>query len=141
MHGSAKPQLDPLKPDVLKVSILGKESIHVGFHLIPYMVHTILKELPSTTYMVVTDTNLGSIYLPSLAKEFHAQAGKLNRPDGTPAPRLLNYEIPPGEGAKSRKQKELIEDYMLDNKCLRDTIILALGGGVVGDLTGYVAAT
>lgn len=141
MFGSEKSQLDALKPDVLKVSILGKESIHVGFHLIPYMVKTILTELPSTTYMVVTDTNLASIYLPSLAKEFHAQSSKLNRQDGAPAPRLLHYEIPPGEGAKSRKQKELIEDYMLDNKCLRDTIILALGGGVVGDLTGYVAAT
>lgn len=30
---------------------------------------------------------------------------------------------------------------MLDNKCTRDTVILAFGGGVIGDLTGFVAAT
>jgi 3-dehydroquinate synthetase len=30
---------------------------------------------------------------------------------------------------------------MLENHCLRDTVLIALGGGVVGDLTGYVAAT
>jgi hypothetical protein len=50
MFGSEKSQLDALKPDILKVSILGKEAIHVGFHLIPYMVKTILTELPSTTF-------------------------------------------------------------------------------------------
>lgn len=30
---------------------------------------------------------------------------------------------------------------MLDNKCTRDTVILAFGGGVIGDLAGFVAAT
>ena len=46
-----------------------------------------------------------------------------------------------GEPAKCRKNKSDIEDFVLANKCQRDTCFLALGGGVVGDLTGYVAAT
>ena len=33
------------------------------------------------------------------------------------------------------------QDYMLSNKCTRDSAMLALGGGVVGDLVGFTAAT
>lgn len=51
------------------------------------------------------------------------------------------YAIPPGESSKTRRTKEDIEDWMLDRGCDRNTVIVAFGGGVVGDLSGYVAAT
>jgi pentafunctional AROM polypeptide len=124
------------QPDIEKVSILGTESIHVGFHLIPYIIHTVLSQLQSSTYLLITDTNLGKLYLPALENEFHSQAANVDRKT-----RLLSFQVAPGEEAKSRRQKELIEDFMLENKCTRDSVILALGGGVVGDLSGFVAAT
>ncbi|KAJ1670847.1 3-dehydroquinate dehydratase (3-dehydroquinase), partial [Coemansia sp. RSA 25] len=43
--------------------------------------------------------------------------------------------------SKSRATKSAIEDWMFSEKCTRDTMVLALGGGVIGDLVGYVAAT
>ena len=49
--------------------------------------------------------------------------------------------LPPGEGAKCRAEKEAVEDWMLAQRCLRDTAVVAFGGGVVGDLGGYIAAT
>ena len=122
--------------DVLKVAILGSESIHVGFHLIPYIFHTILASLPSSTYAFVTDTNLSRIYLHDIRKAFEKAAEDV----GSNA-RFMVYEVAPGERAKSRKAKEGIEDWLLDNKCTRDTVMVAFGGGVVGDLTGFVAAT
>lgn len=54
---------------------------------------------------------------------------------------LLTYQVPSGEGSKSREVKAAIEDFMLQHRCNRDTCMIALGGGVVGDLVGYVAAT
>lgn len=54
---------------------------------------------------------------------------------------LLTYQVPTGENAKCRKVKADIEDFMLAHRCNRDTCVIALGGGVVGDLAGYVAAT
>lgn len=54
---------------------------------------------------------------------------------------LLTYKVPHGEDSKSRGVKDAIEDYMIMHRCGRDTCMLALGGGVVGDLVGYVAAT
>lgn len=49
--------------------------------------------------------------------------------------------VPAGEKSKSRQQKAAIEDAMMEVGCKRDTLVLALGGGVVGDLAGFVAAT
>ncbi|WVR05112.1 pentafunctional AROM polypeptide [Kwoniella sp. DSM 27419] len=122
--------------DVLKISILGNESIHCGFHLLPYMFETITSTLPSSAYVLITDTNLSALYLNDIKSAFDEAAKKNNS-----KARFLVYEVAPGEGAKSRRVKEGIEDWMLDNKCTRDTVVLAFGGGVIGDLSGFVAAT
>lgn len=46
-----------------------------------------------------------------------------------------------GEKFKDNKTKQSIENFMLAHRCDRETLILALGGGVVGDMAGFVAAT
>ncbi|KAF3391880.1 hypothetical protein DPV78_010508 [Talaromyces pinophilus] len=120
-----------------KISILGRESIVADYGLWgTYIVQDLLTNLPSTTYVLVTDTNLGSIYREKFAKVFNEAAAALS-----PAPRLLTKAIPPGENSKSRQGKADIEDWMLQQTCGRDTVIIALGGGVIGDLLGFVAAT
>jgi 3-dehydroquinate synthase len=50
-------------------------------------------------------------------------------------------EVPPGEQHKTRETWARITDQLLAAGCGRDTTIIALGGGVVGDLAGFVAAT
>lgn len=123
--------------DIEKVSILGKDSIHLGFHLIPYIVETVLSTLPSSTYVLVTDTTLAKLHLDAFQSTFTDAFKATN----TQSARFLSYQVPPGEQSKSRQQKEEIEDFLLRQRCTRDTVILALGGGVVGDLTGFTAAT
>ncbi len=54
------------------------------------------------------------------------------------APTLV---VPPGEGSKTRTRWRGLTDRMLDLGYGRDTVVLAVGGGVVGDLAGFVAAT
>jgi 3-dehydroquinate synthase len=49
--------------------------------------------------------------------------------------------IPPGEESKTLGQAALLYDWLLAERVERRDAILALGGGVVGDLAGYVAAT
>lgn len=53
----------------------------------------------------------------------------------------LLFSFPPGENAKNSQTKDQLEDQMLTQGCDRDTLIIALGGGVVGDLAGFIAAT
>ncbi|TFY56021.1 hypothetical protein EVG20_g9094, partial [Dentipellis fragilis] len=122
--------------DISKVSILGKESIHCGIHLVPYIVDTVLTTLPASAYALFTDKNIANLHLASFETEFKqafARKGSKSR--------FLTHIVPPGETSKSREGKAKIEDFLLLNRCTRDTVILALGGGVVGDLVGFVAAT
>lgn len=58
------------------------------------------------------------------------------------APRKAGLILfPAGEESKSRAIKEQIEDELISRGYGRDTLIIALGGGVVSDLAGFVAAT
>lgn len=123
----------------VRVSLLGKESIIINFGLWrSYVASDLLTNLESSTYVLITDTNLGSLYIESFQSAFRTAAQEKGS-----SSRLLVHQIPPGESSKSRQTKDGIEDWLLSQSppCGRDTVIIALGGGVVGDLTGFVAAT
>lgn len=121
---------------ITKVPILGKETILVGYDLNDYTTADILKNLPSSTYVLITDTNIAPLYTPQFIAAFEKNAAQINS-----SARLLTYAIPPGEYSKSRSTKADIEDWMFSHSCTRDTVIIAMGGGVIGDMIGYVAAT
>lgn len=50
-------------------------------------------------------------------------------------------EFPAGEAQKTRETKARLEDALLDLPAGRDTVIVAVGGGVVGDVAGFLAST
>ncbi|KAG0019084.1 3-dehydroquinate dehydratase (3-dehydroquinase) [Podila clonocystis] len=125
-------------PHIQKVSILGSETIILGFHIFDYLLRDTLSNFKASTYVIVTDTNLQKLYLDRFLASFHKISRELS--SGT-QPRLLTYVIPPGEESKSRAVKAEIEDYFLAQGCTRDTLVFAMGGGVIGDLVGFVAAT
>jgi 3-dehydroquinate synthase len=60
---------------------------------------------------------------------------------GVPPDRLCTLSVPSGEGSKSRREWARLTDALLAWGAGRDTTIVALGGGVIGDLAGFVAAT
>ncbi|CCC68454.1 hypothetical protein NCAS_0B03700 [Naumovozyma castellii] len=117
-----------------RVPILGKETIHVGYDIHEHIIDTIITGCKSSTYVIVNDTNLSKVpYFQQFIKEFESKL-----PADT---RVLNYVIKPGEASKTRETKAEIEDYLLLKGCTRDTVMIALGGGVIGDMIGFVAAT
>ena len=123
--------------DLQKVSILGKESIHVGFKLWGHIVSDLISSLPSSTYVIITDTNVGAFYSRRFKQAFEHVIAKTD----SPSIRLLDYSVSPGESSKTRDTKALLEDFMLQNECTRDTVLIAMGGGVIGDMVGFLAAT
>ncbi|HEX2347244.1 MAG TPA: 3-dehydroquinate synthase [Ktedonobacterales bacterium] len=79
---------------------------------------------------VVTDSSVADLYLAPLLERLRA-AGF--------APDALI--VPAGEASKSREQLAVIHDWLAERRIERGEALLALGGGVVGDLAGFAAAT
>lgn len=77
---------------------------------------------------VITDTNIENIYKDIL----QGLQGRDN---------LIILSVAPDESSKSRAKKEEIEDILLGKGLDMQSAIVAMGGGVVGDLVGFVAAT
>lgn len=123
-----------------KVPILGKESIIIDHGIFEnYLPQDLLENVSSSTYVLITDTNLAPTYVAPFKKAFENAVANLN---SSSPPRLLVYDkVTPGETSKSRTTKAVVEDWLLSHRCTRDTVIIALGGGVIGDMIGYVAAT
>jgi 3-dehydroquinate synthase len=91
----------------------------------------ILKPLSKAeTLAVVTDKNVGEIYLERVTLSL-AQAGY----------KVLVITMLPGEQTKSIESYFAINNWLAENEITRTDALVALGGGVIGDLTGFVAAT
>ena len=80
--------------------------------------------------LIVTDTNVGPIYGQWL-QNLLRQAGL----------QVEVYEIPAGESSKSMKMAETLFTKCIETGMDRKSPVFALGGGVVGDLAGFVAAS
>jgi shikimate kinase/3-dehydroquinate synthase len=79
---------------------------------------------------IVTNTTVAPLYLERVAGPLRA-AGR----------DVLPIVLPDGEEYKTWESLNLVFDALLANKCDRKTTLVALGGGVIGDLTGYAAAS
>jgi 3-dehydroquinate synthase len=90
-----------------------------------------LDALPgAASALIVTNTTVGPLYAPALKDALqgrHAQVHVL--------------ELPDGEAHKDWATLNLIFDALLRHGCDRKTVLYALGGGVVGDMTGFAAAS
>jgi 3-dehydroquinate synthase len=110
---------------------LGERSypIHIGPGLVSRAGELIAPLLTRPRVFIVTDQTVGDLYLKPLLASLDA-AG------------IAHDEavLPPGEGTKSFAQLDGLLDVMLAAKVERSTTLIALGGGVIGDLTGFAAA-
>jgi len=113
------------------IELLGYQ-IHVGPWLLDEVGRVVAQSAPAATVVVITDDNVGVLHLPAVI-------GSLRH--FLPHSRTLFRAIPPGEAYKTRATWSELTDWMLGERCGRDTTVVALGGGVVGDVAGFVAAT
>ena len=79
---------------------------------------------------IVTDSNVAPLYLDAVEKE-------LKKTDFI----YTSYVLPAGEANKNLKEIEGIYEHLIVNHFDRGDLLAALGGGVVGDMTGFTAAT
>jgi len=101
----------------------------VGQGLLDHAV--LLKQyLSSKRVAIITNTTVAPLYLDKLEK--------ILRSLGISS---INVILPDGEKFKNNDTLNIIYNALLANRCERSTPLIALGGGVIGDMTGYAAAT
>ena len=113
--------------DDVVVSV-GSYDVHVRAGLLASAGEIIRVAAPAHRYAIISDTNVAPLYAARLRIALGANQTEL-------------FMIPAGESEKTREQWSLLTDALLSAGFGRDSTILALGGGVVGDLAGFVAAT
>jgi 3-dehydroquinate synthase len=107
----------------------GSYVVRIGAGLRASFADEIAAIAPAHRYAVVTDQQVGPHYGDALVTALEEHG------------RVSLHVIPAGEAHKTRAMWARVTDEMLDAGCGRDTTVVALGGGVVGDLAGFVAGT
>ncbi|MEP6732651.1 MAG: 3-dehydroquinate synthase [bacterium] len=107
----------------------GSYEVRIAAGLRAEFASLIVAAAPAHRYAVITDDQVGPVYAAALMSALSAKG------------RTSLHVVPAGEAYKTRDSWARLTDELLAAGCARDTTIVALGGGVVGDLAGFVAAT
>lgn len=101
-------------------------SVYIDHHL-RYRVADFLKQTYSSI-LIITDDKIAPLYLQDVLTSL-------------PKERVYEKVIPSGEASKSIDMFYDIQTFAIEKALDRKSLIIALGGGVIGDLAGFVAAT
>ncbi|MBQ4051870.1 MAG: 3-dehydroquinate synthase [Oscillospiraceae bacterium] len=106
-------------------------EIEIGFGLVDKLIADLQSGLVKVNkFAVVTDSTVEGLYAVPIAEKLLAAGFRADV-----------FAFPAGEKSKTRATKEWVEDAMLEKGYRRDCCIIAVGGGVVTDLAGFVAGT
>jgi len=104
-------------------------QIHIGRRLLGQP-ELLREHFPGKRAAIITNTTIAPLYLDKLEKAL--QELGVNS---------VHVILPDGEEYKNNDTLNIIYDALLTHRCERGTPLIALGGGVIGDITGYAAAT
>lgn len=105
-------------------------DILIGRGLVAELGERVKAACRASRYAVIADSHVAALYGDAIVARCR-DAGL----------RADLFPFPAGEGSKTRETWALLCDRMLDARFGRDAAVIAVGGGVTGDLAGFVAAT
>jgi len=133
VSGAANSKQASRKPVERRVKVdLGERSyvIRIGSGSLARAGQPIVQATRAKKIVVVTEPGLGRRYAPTLMRSLREAGVTVSRID-----------VPPGDASKNLRQAGKLYDVLLDRGLDRGAALVALGGGMIGDLTGYIAAT
>ena len=104
-------------------------SIYIERGLIKKVADIVSNSNKPTSICIVTDSNLATLYLEDLLQGFSDHGIS-----------VCSFVIEAGEASKNINSLERLCDALIQHKMDRNSMLIALGGGVVGDLTGFAAS-
>lgn len=126
-------QNSPNWPEFTNIKVdLGENSypIRIGENLLECTGDMISDILPGSNCAIVSDENVSNLYLAKLKNSL----GRRNI-------KSIDIIVPAGEASKSFTMFQEVVNQILDARFERNDIVIGFGGGVVGDLAGFVAST
>lgn len=115
--------------DFATVSEKRSYPIYIGYGILN-QIDLVLSHIPQMRVAIISNETVAPLYLGELT----AALAKKNIA-------VIPIILPDGEVHKNWQTLNVIFDALLKNHCERNTTIIALGGGVIGDLTGFAAST
>jgi 3-dehydroquinate synthase len=116
--------------DTVRVELAARRyDIHIGTGVLAMAGRYLAGILRQPRVVTVTDATVAGLQLPALARALD-DAGIAHDA----------VIVPPGEGSKSFAELERLVDRILELRVERGTTVLALGGGMIGDLAGFAAS-
>ena len=104
--------------------------IFVGYGLLDKLGEELKKVTSSHVAIVISDENVSRLYGDKVEKLLRNAGFAVN-----------SFIVPPGEETKSINTAIDIYNFLIKKRVERDDMLIALGGGMIGDLAGFVAAT
>jgi 3-dehydroquinate synthase len=104
--------------------------VYIGRGLIASLGERVADLFPQSRFAMITDTNVEALYGEKIMQDFEDCGAE-----------CALFSIEPGEASKSAETYAQLLSALAQNEFNRADVIIALGGGVVGDLAGFVAAT
>ncbi|MGJ0535235.1 3-dehydroquinate synthase [Methylocystis sp.] len=127
----ARAEGDARRQEIVRVALGGRSyDIIIGDGLLQRAGDYIAEIAPGAACAIITDENVARLHLPTVEQSLK-DAGL----------RATTIIVPPGEASKSLSVYGRVCDDVLAARIERRDLIVALGGGVVGDLAGFVAAS
>ncbi len=114
----------------VKIKASGKYEVIIGENLLPLLPALLKKSGTDGKLLLVTDKNVDNIYGTKLNEIFVSGGLQFEK-----------FVILGGEESKSEKVYCELLNFLADKKFTRKDVVLAFGGGVTGDLSGFAAAT
>ena len=114
----------------LDKKVASSYEICIGYDVLDRIGLLIAKNMPALHYIIITDFNISATYGQQLLDRLRVMSLPVDMID-----------FPAGEGAKNMCTATAIVERLLELGADRKSALIALGGGVVGDLTGFIAST
>jgi 3-dehydroquinate synthase len=119
-----------IKMQTLEVGLSERSyPIHIGCDLLD-KADLLLKYLPNQRATIISNTTVAPLYLERISAGLQKHGVQVS-----------TIVLPDGESYKNSESLNTIYGELLAARCERSTPLIALGGGVIGDITGYAAAT
>jgi len=118
-------------PTVVHVRCTGRSyPVLIGHDILDGLAALLKEHAPAARYALIADENVANLYASDVTQALQASGLLVTR-----------HTFSAGEPSKNRDEWARLSDELTDAGVGRDGVVIALGGGVTGDLAGFVAAT